>query len=167
MTDTELANRLSAMEDRLRQLEDERDVAQVIAAYGPLVDAGDAEAVAALWEPDGVYDVDEIFMRGREDIEAMVNSANHQGWIASGCAHFVGPPHVTIDGGTAIAVSHSLMVIHDSGHFTVRRATAHHWTLRRGAEGWRVTQRTSRVLDGRGESRHLLATGTAGTPWTS
>lgn len=38
---------------RLRRLEDERDIARLIASYGPAVDAGDADAAAGLWASDG------------------------------------------------------------------------------------------------------------------
>ena len=41
--------------------------------------------------------------------------------------------------------------------FTLRRATANHWQLRRTESGWRAVDRTNRVLDGRGESPDLLA----------
>lgn len=44
---------LAALEARLRRLEDERDVARLIASYGPYVDAADAEGTAALWATDG------------------------------------------------------------------------------------------------------------------
>jgi ketosteroid isomerase-like protein len=43
---------------RLRQLEDERDIARLIASYGPAVDAADSDAAANLWSEDGVYDID-------------------------------------------------------------------------------------------------------------
>lgn len=99
---TELETRLARMEERLTLLEDERAVAKLIASYGPLVDAGDAGAVA-------------------------------------GC--------------------HSLMVVRADGQFRVHRATANHWRLRKGPDGWRVTVRTNRVLDGRAESPELLADG--------
>jgi hypothetical protein len=155
---TDIEQRLAGLERQLRQLQDERDVARVIAAYGPLVDSGRAESVAALWEPDGVYDVDELFMAGREQISAMVRSPRHRQWIDGGCAHVVGPPHVTVDGDEAHAVCYSLMVVHQDGSFTLRRATANHWRLRRSAGGWQVTVRTSRVLDGRPESAELLGT---------
>lgn len=155
----EVEQRLARLETRLARLEDERAVAQLITAYGPLVDAGADEAVAALWEADGVYDVDERFMRGHEEIRAMVRSAAHRRWITGGCAHVVGPPHVQVSGDEAVAVCHSLMVVRDEDGFTVRRATANHWRLRRGPDGWRVTTRTNRVLDGRPESVELLADG--------
>ncbi len=150
---------LAALEARIQRLEDEAAIARLLASYGPLVDAGAAEAVAALWEADGVYDVDELVMHGRDEIVAMVESANHQGWIAGGCAHFVGPPVVTVTGDDAVAVCHSLMIVNQDGQFVVRRATANHWRLRRTTTGWQVTVRTNRVLDGRPESPGLLASG--------
>ncbi|NEA26628.1 nuclear transport factor 2 family protein [Actinomadura bangladeshensis] len=149
-------SRLAALEERLRALEDEREITRLILSYGPLVDSGCAAEVAALWEPGGVYDVDEIMMTGRPEIEAMVRSADHQRWIAGGCAHVVGPPHVTLDGDEATAVGYTLMIVNRDG-FTLRRATANHWRLRRTEEGWRAVNRTNRVLDGREESPDLLA----------
>ncbi|MEO5662800.1 MAG: nuclear transport factor 2 family protein [Nocardioides sp.] len=148
---------MTDFEARLRKLEDEAAIARLIASYGPLVDAGSAEAVAALWETDGVYDVDELVMNGRDEIVAMVQSPNHQGWIAGGCAHFVGPPVVTVTGDDAVAVCHSLMIVNQDGQFVVRRATANHWQLHRGEDGWQVAVRTNRVLDGRPESPALLS----------
>lgn len=151
--------RIAALEDRLQHLEDERDVARLIASYGPLVDSGSAAEVGSLFEPEADYDVDELAMHGREQVEAMVRSANHARWIDGGCAHVVGPPHVTVRDATAVAVCHSLMVVHDGERFVLRRATANLWRLAKGTEGWRVTSRTNRVLDGRSEAPRLLATG--------
>ncbi len=48
----------NTLEQRLRRIEDERAVERLIASYGPLVDAGDADAAAALWATDGSYDVE-------------------------------------------------------------------------------------------------------------
>lgn len=163
-------DRLAALERRLRDLEDQHEIAQLVAAYGPLVDGGEPDLVADLWTEDGIYDVDEITMTGRDEIRAMVRSTNHQGWIKGGCAHFLGPVKVTVSGDDAVAVCHSLMVINRGGsfeeapEFVVRRATAHHIELTRTAEGWRVTQRTSRVLDGREEAPALLVRGATGRP---
>ncbi|ACY99062.1 MULTISPECIES: nuclear transport factor 2 family protein [Thermomonospora] len=152
-----LEERLRALEERLRLLEDEREITRLILSYGPLVDSGCAQAVAELWEPEGVYDVDELLMNGRREIAAMVRSRNHQGWIAGGCAHFIGPPHVTVDGDEATAVGYTLMIVNTPDGFTLRRATANRWRLRRTAAGWRAVERTNRVLDGRKESPDLLA----------
>ncbi|GAA1231949.1 nuclear transport factor 2 family protein [Prauserella halophila] len=155
------AERLVQLEHRLQALEDEVEVTRLILSYGPLVDSGDADAVAAIWEPDGVYDVDELVMNGREQIAAMVTSEFHQHWITNGCAHVIGAPRVSVNGDDAVAVCYSLMIVTGDDGFVVRRATANHWRLRRGADGWLVTTRTSRVLDGRAESPELLASGMA------
>lgn len=158
MTDDSLA----ALSRRLQRLEDERDIAALIASYGPLVDSGSADDVSELWTEDGVYDVDELCLDGADAIRAMVRSPAHQRWIADGCAHFVGPAKITLTGDDAIAVCHSLMVVNTVDGFVVRRATANHWHLERQDEGWRVVRRTSRVLDGRTESPDLLAAGAHG-----
>ncbi|MFI0404539.1 nuclear transport factor 2 family protein [Actinomadura sp. 3N508] len=156
---TDLEGRLAALEERLRLLEDEREITRLILSYGPLVDSGCAGDVAALWDEDGVYDVDEILMTGRDEIDAMVRSAGHQGWIGGGCAHVAGPPHVTVSasGDEATAIGYTLMIVNRADGFVLRRATANRWRLRRTPSGWRVTDRTSRVLDGRDESPGLLA----------
>lgn len=161
-TSDRTSGRLAALEQRLQALEDEREIIALLSTYGALADSGRAEEVAAIWEPDGVYDNDEISMVGREQLVAMISSGRHQQWIRGGCAHFNGPPAVTVDGDTAVAVTHSLMVVHQDGQFVVRRATANHWQLRRGPQGWRATVRTGRLLDGRPESPALLAAGALG-----
>ncbi|WP_235735909.1 nuclear transport factor 2 family protein [Nocardioides alcanivorans] len=162
-------DRLTALEQRLRELEDKQEIVDLLASYGPLVDSGSADEVAALWSEDGVYDVDEICMNGRDEIRAMVRSDRHQGWIKGGCAHFLGPARVHVRGDSAVGVCHSLMIVNRGGdfetdpEFVVRRATAHHFELERSAQGWVVTRRTSRVLDGRAEAPELLRSGALGS----
>ncbi len=64
MSEDKLEDKLEAIERRLAVLEDERDIARLIASYGPLVDAGDAEGAAALWTADGSYDTGDWTMSG-------------------------------------------------------------------------------------------------------
>lgn len=150
-------DRLAALEARLQVLEDEREIAQLVASYGPLVDAGEAERVAALWTKDGVYDVDELYMGSRAEIDAMVRSDAHQGLIGAGCSHFLGPAHVTVDGDRAIAVCESVLLVHREGRNYPARIGVNHWELVRTAEGWRTVRRTTRGLNGNAEARALLA----------
>src|SRR5690349_11646751 len=89
--------RIAALERRLRAVEDELDIRRLLASYGPLVDAGDGDAVGGLWAEDGEYDVDGWVMRGRADVAAMVRSPAHQGMIGGGAAHFLGPVCVHVD----------------------------------------------------------------------
>ena len=155
------ADRIAALERRVAQFEDHLGVLQVTSAYGPLVDAGLAEEVAALWAPDGTYDddADARPLRGRDAIAAMVRSGAHHRLIHEGCGHVVGPPAIHVEGDEATATCYSLLVRHDPdgpGH-RVARLSANRWELRRGEDGWRVTRRTNRLLDGRPEGRELLA----------
>ncbi|OBH58195.1 nuclear transport factor 2 family protein [Mycobacterium sp. E2479] len=147
---------------RLRRLEDERDIARLIASYGPAVDAGDADAAASLWATDGVYDVDGWRMEGRAAVHTMITSPAHQKLVAKGCSHFLGPCVVTVDGDDAVAVCESLVLVRDGDGYRVWRATAHHFALRRIDDHWQITIRTSRVLNGDPEALALLTKGLAG-----
>lgn len=156
--DTDLAGTVRALQQRVQELEDRWHVLQVIAAYGPAVDAGDAAAVADLWTEDGVYDVDgDLVMRGREQIVAMVGSDRHQDYIHAGSGHLQQVPHVEVDGDTAVAIHHSQLVLRDADGYRVDRVTAHRWDLVRTDEGWKATSRRAQVLDGGATGRDVLA----------
>jgi uncharacterized protein (TIGR02246 family) len=148
---------------RLRRLEDERDIARLIASYGPAVDAGDADATARLWAIDGVYDVDGWRMEGRADVHAMISSDAHQKLVAKGCCHFLGPCVVTVTEDEAVAVCESLVLVRDGDSYRVWRSTAHHFALRRIDDQWQIATRTSRVLDGNPDAHALLTKGLAGS----
>ena len=148
---------------RLRRLEDERDIAGLIASYGPAVDAGDAHAAARLWASEGIYDVDGWRMEGRADVHAMVSSPAHQNLVARGCCHFLGPCVVTVTGDSAVAVCESLVLIRDDDGYRVWRSTANHFALQRIDGQWHISIRTSRVLDGNPAAHTLLRKGLAGS----
>lgn len=149
--------RLAELERRLHRIEDERAIERIIARYGPLVDAGEADAAASLWSEQGSYDVEGWPMRSRSDIAAMVRSPEHQGLIAGGCCHFLGPAVVSVDGDDAVAVCESALIVHRDGGFAVARAGANHFRLRRLGGRWQITERTTRALDGKHAARQLLS----------
>lgn len=149
---------------RLRRLEDEHDIAQLIASYGPAVDAANADAAAALWAEDGSYDVEDWNMQSRADVHAMVSSTSHRNLVANGCCHFIGPCVVTVTGDAAVAISESLVLLRDDAGYRVWRAAANHFELRRIDGQWRISKRTSRVLDGQPGAHALLRSGLAGPP---
>ncbi|KLO35231.1 hypothetical protein ABW17_24355 [Mycobacterium nebraskense] len=147
---------------RLRRLEDEREIARLIASYGPAVDAGNAEATAGLWASDGSYDVDGWRMESRAAVRAMVDSSAHQKLVAKGCCHFLGPCVVTVTGDSAVALCESLVLIRDGDGYRVWRCTANHFELRRVDGQWRIGARTSRILDGNPDAHALLTAGLTG-----
>lgn len=161
MTD-DLGDRLAALEARLQRIEDERAIERMIASYGPLVDAGAADATAELWAVDGTYDVEGWPMRSRDDVAAMVRSDAHQGLINRGCCHFLGPVVATVSGDDAVAVCTSTLFVKATKGFAVYRAGANHFRLQRRDGRWQIVHRTTRALDGGEEARRLLVDGVFG-----
>ncbi|WP_199255550.1 nuclear transport factor 2 family protein [Mycolicibacterium mengxianglii] len=157
-------DRVAALERRVQQLEDERAVATLLASYGPLVDAGESVAAAQLWAVDGTYDVDDWSMNSRAEICAMVESGGHQGLVERGCCHLLGPAVVTVTGDDAVAVCESVLLVRrsDGRGYSVARAGANHFRLRREDGRWQIVQRRTTVLDGTERARALLAAGVAG-----
>ncbi|MDG5485847.1 nuclear transport factor 2 family protein [Mycolicibacterium gadium] len=155
--------RVFELERRLERIENERAIERLIASYGPLVDAGEADAAAQLWATDGSYDVEGWSMRSREDVAAMVRSDAHQGLIHRGCSHFLGPAVVTVDGVDAVAVCESVLLVHRDEGFVVARAGVNHFRLQLIDGRWQIVERTTRTLDGKSEARDLLASGIAGS----
>jgi hypothetical protein len=169
---------LTALEKRLRQLEDERDISQLIASYGPFVDSANADGAAALWDADGSYDVEGWRMNTSDDVHAMVSSPSHRELVAGGCCHFLGPAVVTVNGDSAVAVCESLVLLRSGqaaqdridceawcsapGEYVVWRATANHFALSHRDDQWRITARTSRLLNGKPGAHALLTAGLDG-----
>ena len=160
---------------RLRRLEDQQDIAKLIASYGPSVDAGHADNAARLWAHDGTYDVEGWQMAGRQGVREMVNSRSHQELVAGGCCHFLGPAVVTVEGDSAVAVCESLVLLRHNDHdesdggdnYRVWRATANHFVLDRVDGHWQITTRTSRLLNGDPYAHTLLTAGLAGVAATT
>ena len=148
---------IEALQARLQRLEDLAEIQQLIASYGPMVDCGDGDGVAALWQDDGVYEVAGIAQfAGRDNIKAMVAGEMHQGLITGGCAHLQSPPAIVLAGDHATATGHSVLLTHQDGVFQVFRISANRWELACTADGWQVTHRTNALLNGDAAARALL-----------
>lgn len=150
---------LDALSARVRALEDRLAIYQIVATYGPAIDRADP-AAADLWVEDGVYDTYPRVLDGRAEIAAMVDGELHQSLVARGCAHVQTMPQVVVDGDRAVATLHSLLLLREPEQdgFRVWRAAANRWELRREGDGWRITRRTNRLLDGDEAARELLRT---------
>jgi len=146
------------LEARLQALEDREAIRSLIAAYGPLADAGEADAVAALWTTDGVYGVGGMGEgRGREAIAGLIDGPVHRALMADGCAHLLGPVAIDLDGDRAVARGHSVVLRHCDGGFAIHRVSANRWELVRTEDGWRVSRRDNALLDGDEAARVLFS----------
>src|ERR1700742_186076 len=97
----ELRVQVAALAARVRELEDQVELGQLAARYGPAADYGDADAVTALWTEDGVYDAaPHGRWEGREGIAGMINGGHQQG-IRAGMAHVLTYPRLVVDGDDA------------------------------------------------------------------
>ncbi len=156
MTDVDdLAAKLTALDARVRALEDELAITRTVVEYGFAVDSGDARATGTLYTEDTVFDVDGGFvMQGRDQVEAMVLGKGHQSLLPN-CAHTIGPVVVRPDGDTAVAVGYSRIYHRRGDDFVLFRIGCNRWELVRSASGWIIAARTTRVL-GSEESQAVL-----------
>jgi SnoaL-like domain len=167
------------LEARLRAIEDRLAIYDLIASHPPSADTGAGEYTARVWTEDGVFDRGAEFSRpaGGAAIAAVSTSAEHRRAIEQGIAHFAGLPYVRIDGDTAFAVSYLQILVPDrvgpvfevpnhgaSRGFHVHRVAANRWDFVRTADGWRISGRTVRALDGNPEARDLLRAALEGFP---
>ena len=157
---TQLRAAVEALAAKVRALEDQVEIAQLVAQYGPAVDSGSGEAAAALWTEDGVFDaIPHLRMEGRDGIVGMVHGPGHQSVINNGCGHVLTAPHVVVDGDHATGRSHALHLRWDAeaGRFWVFQVSANTWRWVRTSEGWRIAERVNANLDGTDRPRSMLA----------
>lgn len=155
----DLAKTVTALEKRVRELEDRLEIFQLLSTYGPAVDSGESAAAADLWAKDGTYDVGGMHQaKGHSAIAALYESEGHQNLIHTGSAHATGLPNVKLDGDKATAVGYSQVLLRDGDGFKVWRNAANRWDLVRTEQGWRIKLRFNRVLDGSKASHDVLRT---------
>jgi SnoaL-like domain len=149
---------LDELRIRIGRLEDESEITRLILTYGPAADAGLASFAGALWTEAGIYDWDVSGdpHQGCGGVEAMLRSQGHQELIASGVAHFSGPPLIQVDGDHGKALNYSMVMRRDGDRFYLWRVSAVRWDLERVGSQWRVAKRTNRLLKKAGGGRELF-----------
>ncbi len=160
----------NTLEDRLRTIEDTLAIYHLIASHPPAADTGTDRYYRQAFATDGEIDLGGgKGANGNDAIAAVVKTPEHQAAIAGGLCHFVGLPRVELDGDTAVATSYLQIITPDrqaaprelSGHgistgYRIHRVGANRWELKRSKDGWKVTRRTLRPLDGSDDARALL-----------
>jgi hypothetical protein len=153
-------DRIEELEERLRRVEDELAIRNLLLSYGPAADAGLAEAAASAWAPDGTYDWDATAppFLGRDDIAAMLRSGAHHHLLDTGVAHVAGPPLIELDRDHATALGYTMVLRRDTeaGRFFLWRVSAARWELERCHGSWVIRRRTHRLLDGRLAAREVF-----------
>jgi hypothetical protein len=157
---TDVGERVAALERRVQVLEDQVAILRLINSWGPAVDTGTSDAAGALFDGDGVLESDLSRLEGPGEVVAMVESEGQQALIRRGCAHVQTAPLITVEGDRASATTYSQVYLHaDGGGHDVWRVSANQWDFRRTPDGWRVTRRTNRVIDGAPGAHDILVRG--------
>lgn len=148
--------RLEALEARIKALEDELALRQILSSYGPAVDSLRHEDAVKLWTEDGRY-LGRYDRNNRQEILEMLEGDFHKDLVAAGCAHTMSTPFIKIDGDTAVGLGYHVVFKHDGDGFIVRGLSASRWDWIRTADGWKATSRVHRTLDGSEDARRLLS----------
>jgi hypothetical protein len=156
---------------RLRTIEDRLEIYNLIASHPPSADTGADYYTRAIYAEDGVFDRGEGLLGavGNREIAAIVKTPGHQAAIHGGLAHFTGLPHVAIDGDSAVVTSYLQILApnrtgeaidlpnHGSSQgYRIHRVVANRWELVRTAQGWKISRRSLRPLDGSEPARAIL-----------
>jgi hypothetical protein len=153
--DQDLTSRVSAMEARLQALEDQAAIVRLISAYGPAADRSDGAAIQQLFSADGTYEL-EGWSFDHETMEETVRTELHARYVLAGSAHVMSLPDVRLHGDRAVAVNYSQVFVAEGDRWIVDRCAANRWELVRTSEGWRVSRRVNRLLNGSEASVQLL-----------
>ena len=159
-------DRLLKLERELREVRDTLEIYRKTASYGPLVDHGDSEGAAALWTGDGVYDwgqgmtdTSPAAAVGKEQLVATFDAPEHRDIIRGGAAHWLGLPHVLVEGDRATSLCYSCLLIRDAASFKVARVSVCRFKWVRVAGDWKIQERQNRLLDGSAAAMALLREG--------
>ncbi len=155
--DAHAQDRLAALEERVRLLEDQLAIQRIINSWGPAVDTGNSRAAASLFTDDCILESDLSYLVSPAAIAAMVLGEGHQSLIHDGSAHIPASPIVNVEGDRATAIGYTRVYHHTPDGYEVWRVSANHWELRRTPDGWRVARRTAQVIDGTPKANDLLS----------
>ena len=158
------------IEERLRAVEDQLEIYNLIASHPPSADTGADYYTRVAYVEDGALDLGRgAPVTGNEAIAAITKTPPHQAAIAGGLAHFAGLPRVELDGDKATATSYlQILTPHPTAEphevpnhgvskgFRIHRVAANRWELERTADGWKIRRRTVRTLDGGEPARDIL-----------
>jgi hypothetical protein len=166
--------RESAVEARLRIIEDKLAIYELLASHPPSADTGHAEYTASAYLEDGVFDRGQGLdgAQGADEIAAFIRRPAHEEAIRGGLAHFTGLPLIDLRGDHAVVTSY-LMIVHldhegtprelanhgISNGYRIHRAVANRWILERHEGRWRIAKRTLLPIDGSDAPRELLKRG--------
>lgn len=162
----------SALEERLRLIEDKLAIYELIASHPPSADTGHAGYTLLVYCDDGVFDRGPTLdgARGARDIAAFIQRPEHDAARRGGLAHFAGLPLIDLHGDRAVVTSY-LQILHldhegtprdlpnhgASTGYRIHRVVVNRWELEKHDGRWRIAKRTLLPVDGSDPHQELLS----------
>jgi hypothetical protein len=141
---------------RLRRIEDQIAIYQILSAYNAAADSSDFELMCELWHEDCEYhipppaDLEPAGQRppygvshGHAGLREVMTCEYAQIVAANGSGHINSLPHVNIDGDLASATSYQKLFLAKDGRYVLERLSAARWEFIRTKDGWWISKRTS------------------------
>jgi ketosteroid isomerase-like protein len=145
-----LQDTITALEARLRLVEDKEKIKEVLARYGYNADLGRSEEYVDVWTDDGLYDLGAVKYAGKAQIREMITSPTgmHKTQIENRSLHTVCNLHIGVEGDTAWAEGYSIVFVKGEGGVKPLTAGYNHWDFVRAGDGWLMTRRLRRDVGG-------------------
>jgi hypothetical protein len=144
--------RIEALEARMRQLEDELQIRDLLGLYGLYADVGDHDAFVDQFTADGAIEihggdhsgtygaVEE--WRGTAALHEFISDPRVHMQIEGRCMHIpTANLRTSIHGDEATAESCSLVIVAEDGKKVLYEAGFTRWNLRREGDRWRIHRR--------------------------
>jgi hypothetical protein len=154
---------LSDIERRLQSLEDQLAIHRIIMTHPPAADSGEGGFWHAIFREGGLTDYGQEPSLG--DLAGMLTADQLAAWTASprfreaqrsGLAHVSTAPVVVVAGDEAEAWNYHQTIVRTDDGFRVFRLFVNRWEFARSAQGWQLTMRKCRLMDGDEEALDML-----------
>ena len=160
---------LGKLKARVEQLEDERQVRELLARYGYNADCCRDDEYVDLWTDDGSFDLlattygktEKREWHGRQAIDEFIRdpATHHVPGFYSHAMHMQGNNVVAhIQGDTAVVNSYSIVLHDDKGNLRLRTAGNNQWIFKKVDGKWLIRERRRREIGGAGYTGNLDAT---------
>jgi SnoaL-like domain len=150
---------LESLEKRIRRIEDQLAIYQLISAYGAFADSSSLESMQALFHTDAEMVIGgHGALKGHAGIAEAMHGPYHQMLTKNGSGHTASLPYVVIEGDRASATLYNILFRNRDGEFIVERVAAGRWEFIRSLAGWKILKKTTEPMFGTNEKAQKVLT---------
>jgi SnoaL-like protein len=141
--------RLAVLEQRVRELEDEREIRSLLGWYAYFADGCHDEQWLDLWTDDGVYDISAGRWVGKRRLREFISDpqVHHSPGFYGHTLHLQGPNlAISIHGDDAVATGYNVLLHETFNVPTILRIGGNRWRFRRVSGRWLMAERRHRSV---------------------